>query len=179
LSAVLRGLRHLPPIPIIITQHMPAAFLPVFAEQLGPIIGRPCGEAADGATLQPGCVCVAPGERHLTLERAGAQVLLRLDAGPPENFCRPAVDPMLRSVARAFGPAALVIILTGMGQDGAEGCAAVRAAGGRVLAQDEATSVVWGMPGAVVRRGLADAVVPLEAMASAIMASARASTGRP
>lgn len=171
-SAVLRGLRELAAIPIVITQHMPAPFLPVFAEQLTPIIGRPCSEAKAGAVLQAGQVCVAAGDRHLLVERSGHRILLRLDEGPPENFCRPAVDPMLRSVAKVYGPAALAFVLTGMGQDGAEGCAAIRAAGGRVLAQDEATSIVWGMPGAVVRRGLADAVLPLDAIAPAILAIA-------
>jgi two-component system chemotaxis response regulator CheB len=173
IAAVLRGLRGIETGPVVITQHMPAAFLPVFADQLAPVIGRPCAEAEDGAALRPDRVYVAPGERHLLVERTGSRLLTRLDDGPPENFCRPAVDPMFRSVARAFGPAALAVILTGMGQDGADGCAAIRAAGGRVLAQDESSSIVWGMPGAVVRRGLADAVLTLDGIAPAIVAAVR------
>ena len=111
--------------------------------------------------LRPGHAWIAPGDYHLTVVRDGPQVRVLLNQDPPENSCRPAADVLFRSVARTFGPSALAVVLTGMGQDGLRGCEAIREAGGQVLAQDEATSVVWGMPGFVARAGLADRVLPL------------------
>ena len=116
--------------------------------------------------LERRCVYVAPGDHHMTLKGRGGP--LELNQGPPENFCRPAVDPMLRSVAAAYGPAALAVVLTGMGSDGREGARAIVGAGGSVIAQDEESSVVWGMPGAVTNAGLAAAVVPLNVVGAEI-----------
>lgn len=147
--------------PILLTQHMPATFTALLAEQLARAGERPCAEAKDGETIEAGRCYVAPGGWHMTVGRSGATPVIRLNQDPPENFCRPAVDPMLRSAARVYGAGVLAVILTGMGADGARGCEAVAAAGGRFIAQDEATSVVWGMPGAAAATGLADAVLPI------------------
>ncbi|NBW09998.1 MAG: chemotaxis-specific protein-glutamate methyltransferase CheB [Caulobacteraceae bacterium] len=148
-------------LPILLTQHMPPMFTALLAEQLARAGDRPCREAVDGEPVVPGRAYVAPGGWHMTVERACAGAVIRLDHEPPEHFCRPAVDPLMRSVARTYGASALAVILTGMGSDGAAGCAAVAEAGGRFVVQDEATSVVWGMPGAAARTGRAEAVLPL------------------
>ncbi len=153
-------------IPIILTQHMPAAFTPLLAEQLSRGTGLSCAEAQDGAVLAPGRVHVAPGGRHLTITGGPGGLLARLDDGPAENFCRPSVDPMLRSAAQATAGRMLMLMLTGMGHDGLEGTQALVAAGGAAMAQDEASSVVWGMPGAIARAGLCSAVLPLPALAA-------------
>lgn len=151
--------------PILITQHMPATFTALLAEQLARVADRPCTEGRDGEVVRPGHCYIAPGGYHMVVERHGLEVITRLNQDPPENFCRPAVDPMLRSAARTYGPGVLAVILTGMGADGAEGCRAVANAGGRFIAQDEATSVVWGMPAAAAATGLAEAVLPLNGIA--------------
>ncbi len=175
LTALLRGLGRPLPVPIIAVQHMPAGFTAMLADHLGRLGGPGCSEARDGEALQPGRFYLAPGDRHLLVEgRADGSLVARLSDAPPENFCRPAVDPMLRSLAAACGGAVLAVILTGMGQDGLLGCRAVAAAGGAVLAQDEASSVVWGMPGAVARAGLAQALLPPEGLADQILAAAEA-----
>jgi two-component system, chemotaxis family, protein-glutamate methylesterase/glutaminase len=148
--------------PIFLTQHMPATFTALFAAQLARIVGIEAAEARDGELVAPGRVYVAPGNYHLEVETAGEGKRIRLSQAPPENFCRPSVDPMLRSLASAYGGAVLATMLTGMGQDGLKGAAALVAAGGAVIAQDQATSVIWGMPGAVVAGGLACAVTPLD-----------------
>ena len=156
--------------PILITQHMPAMFTTILAEHLQKQSGRPCAEAVDGTPLVPGQIVLARGDWHMRVESRGAQgAIVRCNQEPPENFCRPAVDPMLRSVAQVFGSRALAVILTGMGSDGLEGGRAVVAAGGTLFAQDEATSVVWGMPGAVASAGLCTAVLPLADLAPAIL----------
>lgn len=156
--------------PILITQHMPAMFTTILAEHLQKQSGRPCSEATDGAPLVPGQIVLARGDWHLRVESRGAQgAVVRCGQEPPENFCRPAVDPMLRSVAQVFGSRALAVILTGMGSDGLDGGRAVIAAGGTLIAQDEASSVVWGMPGAVASAGLCTAVLPLGELAPAIL----------
>ncbi|MGV9006502.1 MAG: protein-glutamate methylesterase/protein-glutamine glutaminase [Brevundimonas sp.] len=147
--------------PILLTQHMPATFTALLAEQLSRIGNRPCAEARDGERILPGHCYVAPGGWHMVVDRDGATPILRLNQEPPENFCRPAVDPMMRTVARVYGSGVLGIILTGMGADGARGCEALAQAGGRFIVQDEATSVVWGMPGAAAATGLADSILPL------------------
>ncbi len=149
-------------VPVLITQHMPATFTTLLAEHLGRASGMECHEARDGEPLRPGTIYVAPGDWHTTVAAEGTGRVIRLNQNPPENFCRPAVDPMLRSLAPIYGARLLTVILTGMGSDGAKGCEAVVAAGGQVVAQDEATSVVWGMPGAVATRGLCSAVLPIE-----------------
>ena len=147
--------------PIVLTQHMPATFTRVLAQHVGLPARRPCSEAEDCCVIAPGRIYVAPGGYHMVAESQGAARRLRLLDTPPENFCRPAVDPMLRSLAETYGARVLTIILTGMGQDGMRGAAAIVAAGGNVAAQDEATSVVWGMPGAAATAGLCCAVLPL------------------
>ena len=162
LFAVLGALRGRIAQPIFVTQHMPATFTTILAEHIGRVSGWPSSEAVDGEKVQPGRVYIAPGDYHMTIDgRSGAERTLRLSKAPAENFCRPSVDPMLRSLAHAYGANLLAVILTGMGQDGLKGGEAVAAAGGTLLAQDEATSVVWGMPGAVALAGLCSAVLPL------------------
>jgi two-component system chemotaxis response regulator CheB len=165
LVRVLEGLKGCVRQPILITQHMPATFTALLAEQLARAGDRPCSEAKQGEPVLPGRCYVAPGGWHMVVERTATGHAISLNQDPPENFCRPAVDPMLRSVAAAYGASALAVILTGMGADGAKGCSAVSAAGGRFVVQDEATSVVWGMPGAAAATGLADATLPLEEIA--------------
>ncbi len=148
-------------VPVIITQHMPPAFTPLLAEHIDKLGVLPCREAREGSRLIPGHILLAPGDFHLVVRRDGAGMAVQLSQAPAENFCRPSVDPMLRSAAAAADGRVLVVILTGMGADGMEGTRAVVDKGGAALAQDEATSVVWGMPGAVARAGLAHAVLPL------------------
>jgi len=164
-------------VPVTIVQHMPAGFTTMLADHLDRLGRLRCAEARDGETLAAGRIYLAPGDRHLLIEAQGQGFVARLSDAAPENFCRPAVDPMLRSLARACGPRLLAVILTGMGQDGLAGCRAVAAAGGQVLAQDEASSVVWGMPGAVAKAGLAQALLPPEQLADRIGAAAGAVAG--
>jgi two-component system chemotaxis response regulator CheB len=140
---------------------MPATFTTNLAEHLGQTSGMPAAEGRDGEVLVGGRIYVAPGDFHMKVVAEGAQKIIRLTKEPPENFCRPAVDPMLRSVAAVYGRHALAVVLTGMGTDGMRGAQTLVAAGGSVIAQDEATSVVWGMPGAVATAGLCSAVLPL------------------
>jgi two-component system chemotaxis response regulator CheB len=148
-------------LPVFVTQHMPATFTTILAEHLGQASGMPAAEAKDGEMVMPGRIYVAPGDFHMTVQLEAGRKVLRLDKNPPENFCRPAVDPMLRSLAKAYNGRVLTVILTGMGQDGLKGGTDLAAAGGVIAAQDEATSVVWGMPGAVSSAGLCSAVLPL------------------
>ena len=122
----------------------------------------PCAEAKDGEAINAGQIYLAPGDYHMVVESDGASNVIRLNQDPPENFCRPAVDPMLRSMAQVYGAGLLTIILTGMGSDGQKGATEVVESGGTVIAQDEATSVVWGMPGAVATSGLCSAVLPIQ-----------------
>jgi two-component system chemotaxis response regulator CheB len=147
--------------PILITQHMPATFTTILAEHLTRVSNRPCAEAKDGEPIEAGRIYVAPGDFHMVVEGGAGKRVLRLLKTPPENFCRPAVDPMLRSLAESYGRRVLVAILTGMGYDGQKGGEKIIQAGGTVIAQDEASSVVWGMPGAVATAGLCTAVLPI------------------
>ena len=150
-------------VPLFIVQHMPPAFMPTMAAMLARSSGLPCAEATHGDLAEPGRIYLAPGDRHMEVRRTGAGRLeVRLSDAPPENFCRPAVDPLFRSAAKALGARALGLVLTGMGRDGLAGAQAITAADGTVFAQDEATSVVWGMPKAVVEAGVAREVLPLE-----------------
>lgn len=149
-------------VPVLITQHMPATFTTILAEHLGQTSGMPSAEARDGEVIVGGRIYVAPGDFHMTVALEGTNKVIRLTKEPPENFCRPAVDTMLRSIATVYGRGALAVILTGMGADGMRGGQALTAAGGTVIAQDEATSVVWGMPGAVAAAGICSAVLPLQ-----------------
>ncbi len=157
------------PVPIVVVQHMPPIFTKHLADRLnGNGELRVC-EARSGDLLEPGCVYIAPGDFHMTVKRNGPQVHVETNQSHPENSCRPAVDVLFRSVAQVYGRNALGLILTGMGQDGLRGCEAIADAGGRIWAQDEATSVVWGMPGAVIQNGLAENVLSLDAVASELM----------
>jgi two-component system chemotaxis response regulator CheB len=155
--------------PILITQHMPATFTTILAEHISRVSGWEAREAQDNEVIRSGRVYVAPGDFHMMVEARGADKILKLSKAPPENFCRPAVDPMLRSIAAAYGRRVVTCILTGMGSDGLKGGQAVIAAGGTVIAQDEASSVVWGMPGAVASAGICSAVLPLPDIAPWIM----------
>ncbi len=148
--------------PILITQHMPPVFTRQLAARLGALSGLEVREATGGEALTPGSVWIAPGDFHLVVRRDGPNVRLAVHQGPPENSCRPAVDVLFRSAAEVYGGRTLAVVLTGMGQDGLRGCQRIREAGGQVVAQDEVSSVVWGMPGFVARAGLANAVVPLD-----------------
>jgi two-component system chemotaxis response regulator CheB len=161
------------PLPVLITQHMPAAFIPILAEHITRTGGLACAEAKDGERIVPGHAYLAPGDRHMLVGGSRHAPEVALSAGPPENFCRPAVDPMLHSAAAVMAGQVLVVILTGMGHDGLEGSRAVASRGGAVIAQDEASSVVWGMPGAVAQAGIAAAVVPLAEMARQILSMIR------
>jgi two-component system chemotaxis response regulator CheB len=159
--------------PIIITQHMPPTFTTILAEHLKRATGVPCAEAVSGESLVGGRIYVAPGDHHLLVEQGPGGARLRLSRDPAENFCRPSVDPMLRSVARCYGRRGLAVILTGMGSDGLSGCRELVAAGGAVIAQDQATSVVWGMPGAVAMAGVCCAVEPVSRIAAWVAAVAK------
>jgi two-component system, chemotaxis family, protein-glutamate methylesterase/glutaminase len=147
--------------PILITQHMPPTFTTVLAEHLTRISGRRVQEGEDGEAVTAGHIYVAPGGRHMRVARANGGPVIALGDDPPVNFCRPAVDPLLASAAEVWGSGTLALVLTGMGTDGTAGAAQVAAAGGSVIAQDEATSVVWGMPRSVAQAGLCSAVLPL------------------
>lgn len=147
--------------PVFITQHMPPTFTTILAEHLAQASGMPSAEAKDGERVAPGRIYVAPGDFHMTVQIENGHKVIRLNKNPPENFCRPAVDPMLRSIAKAYGGKVLMVMLTGMGHDGLKGSQDLVGAGGLVIAQDEGTSVVWGMPGAVANAGLCSAVLPL------------------
>jgi len=148
--------------PILITQHMPATFTTILAEHITRQCGIPCTEAKEGEAIVGGRAYVAPGDFHMLVVQKNGVNCLTLTKDPPENFCRPAVDPMLRSIVRAYGRRVLVTILTGMGHDGQRGSENVVQTGGSVIGQDEASSVVWGMPGAVATAGLCSAVLPLK-----------------
>ena len=177
LASFLRALVPAPPVPVVIVQHMPAGFTTMLADHLNRVGPLQVAEAKDGEALRAGHAYLAPGDRHLLIERTPAGPVARLRDDPPEHFCRPAVDPMLRSAIKAFDGRVLAVILTGMGQDGLAGCRALAAAGGTVLAQDEASSVVWGMPGAVARAGIARELLPPERLAARVAAIA-AEAGR-
>lgn len=155
--------------PILITQHMPATFTTILAEHISRVSGWEAREGQDGEIIKGGRVYIAPGDFHMVVETKGTDKVIRLNKNPPENFCRPAVDPMLRSIAAAYGKRVLACILTGMGSDGLKGGQAVVASGGTMIAQDEGTSVVWGMPGAVATAGICSAVMPLPEIAPWIL----------
>jgi len=176
LLKVLEGLRGDVETSVLITQHMPATFTRILAEHISNGTGTPCTEGQNGEILKPGHIYLAPGGYHMLVEKAEGAAAIKLTQDPPENFCRPAVDPMLRSIVGVYGGAVLVVILTGMGDDGKSGAEAVVHAGGTIMAQDEATSVVWGMPGAVATAGLCSVVAPLSDIASHVK---RVMKGRP
>jgi len=165
LFAFFRALETPLPVPIIVTQHMPPLFTRSLAEHINRLGNRSCQEAAEGDILLPDHILIAPGDRHLTVRSSEQGLRVRITDDPQENSCRPSVDPMLRSASAACGGRILTVILTGMGQDGLRGSETVLEDGGCILAQDEASSVVWGMPGAVARAGLCHAVLPIEELA--------------
>jgi two-component system chemotaxis response regulator CheB len=156
-------------LPILIVQHMPPLFTRFLAERLQATSSLKVEEAADGALVEAGKILIAPGDYHMRVTRHGTRPAVSLDQGPLENSCRPSVDVLFRSVETVYGGDAIGVVLTGMGYDGMRGAAVMKAAGASIIAQDEATSVVWGMPGAVVKEGLADAVVPLDGVLPAIL----------
>jgi two-component system chemotaxis response regulator CheB len=168
LHALASFLRGLPPefrAPILITQHLPPVFMTYFAAQLQDLAKRPAHVAIDGAPLVPGHMFIAPGTAHLGLHRVGGGVRIRLDDTPAESRCLPSVDPMFEAVAGTFGAHGVGVVLTGMGRDGTIGAGAMVKAGAEILAQDAATSVVWGMPGSVAQAGLASAILSPERLA--------------
>jgi len=165
LLTVLGNLKASVQCPIVIAQHMPATFTTVLAEHIARASGRACVEAKDGMEVLVGHILLAPGDYHLQLAREADRVVARLSQSAPENFCRPSVDPLFRSVAQLYGADACALVLTGMGSDGCNGARAIAAAGAPVIAQDEATSVVWGMPGAVANAGICSAILPLPMIA--------------
>ena len=155
-------------IPLFITQHMPPMFTTILAKQISETTSWPCVEAVSGDIARPGHAYLAPGDYHLTLSGTAAAPRMELNQNPPENFCRPAVDPMVRSLADIYGRGLLLLILTGMGTDGAKGAEVVADKGGTIWAQDEATSVVWGMPGAAAATGVCNQILPLPLIASTL-----------
>lgn len=179
LSTVLSALPGDLPVPVVIVQHMPPVFTRQFADRLNGKVALQVAEATAGMPVRPGLAVIAPGDHHLRFRGAvrTGQVVSTLDQGTPENYCRPAVDVMMRSVVDTWGGNVLAVVLTGMGSDGARGCAEIAAAGGSLLVQDEATSVVWGMPGAVVAAGLSPSVLPLHQIGPAIVERVRAGRG--
>jgi two-component system chemotaxis response regulator CheB len=169
LSQIFARLHPSLPVPVLITQHMPPIFTKLLAERLTSTTPFTVHEARDGDVLVPGQAWLAPGDHHLSLHRVGTEVRIRLTGEPPENSCRPAVDVMFRAVASVYGARALGVILTGMGQDGLRGCQELHDLGAEIVVQDQATSVVWGMPGLVARAGLASAVVPVGRVADEVI----------
>lgn len=155
-------------VPIVITQHMPATFTAILAENLGKAAGLPSAEGKDGEVLKPGHIYVAPGGKHMKVKSAPEGAVIQLDDGPPVNYCKPAVDIMFDSVAATYGPAVLAAVLTGMGSDGGKGAVTIADAGGSVVAQDQESSVVWGMPQAVVQEKACAAVLPLDALSATL-----------
>ena len=164
--------------PVFITQHMPPTFTRILAEQLTRTSGASAHEAEDGEKVSPGRIYVAPGDRHMLVKKSPNGPVIQLHDGPQVNFCRPAVDPMLQSLIGVYGADLLVAILTGMGRDGAAGALAVKNAGGHVLAQDQATSVVWGMPGAVANAGAADSILPISDIGATLASLAKGGPGQ-
>lgn len=172
-NALAEVLSHLPPrltVPVVIAQHMPPVFTRMLAERLDSICALAVREGEDGVPLQPGTVWLAPGDHHMRIEQRGGCPLLRLDQAAPINFCRPAVDPLLQSAGDCYGADVLALILTGMGRDGLQGCRQLHALGAAIYVQDEASSVVWGMPGTVAQAGLAQRILPLADIGPALVA---------
>ena len=169
LSKVVPALPPSLPVPILLVQHMPPVFTAQFAQRLDRLSALRVVEAVDGTPLVPGTVHIAPGDHHLVVRAGPRGLSTSLNKAAPENFCRPSVDPLFRSAVSAFDGAVLAVVLTGMGSDGRAGAADIRAAGGTVVVQDQSTSVVWGMPGAIAQAGLADEIVPLAGVAETIV----------
>jgi two-component system chemotaxis response regulator CheB len=162
--------------PVMIVQHMPPMFTTILAEHLAKLSRAPVCEAKDGMPIRPGSIYIAPGDFHMRLQRRHGALVAALDQGPQENFCRPAVDPLFRSAAEILGPNVVAAVLTGMGADGRRGAEAIVERGGLVVAQDEQSSVVWGMPGAVASAGLASAIKPIDDVGPTLLAYAEGRT---
>lgn len=163
-------------VPIFIVQHMPPSFTALLAARLSAAGVMTVKEAEEGEIAVAGTAYIAPGGFHMTLEKSGTKTIMHLNTEPPENSCRPAVDVLFRAAAEVYGGGVLAVMLTGMGYDGLKGSQVISAKGGQIIAQDEATSVVWGMPGAVVQAGLANAVLPIEKMSEEIVFRSRKMT---
>ncbi len=155
-------------IPVVVVLHMPANFTDVVVDQIARATGMPTHAPTNGERLMPGCIYIAPGGAHLKALRLGDVHILAFSDTAPENFCKPSVDVLFRSAADSFGPGVLGLVLTGMGVDGLAGARRIVDAGGSVAVQDEATSAVWGMPGAIAREGLASAIAPIERLADIV-----------
>jgi two-component system chemotaxis response regulator CheB len=164
-------------VPVLMVQHMPPVFTALLAERLDTKSRLQVREAQGGETIGPGQLWIAPGDRHLEIVQHGATVRTALTDDPPENSCRPAVDVLFRSAVAVYGGNILALVLTGMGQDGLRGCEQIAAAGGRIVIQDETTSVVWGMPGAIARAGLAHCILPADRLAAEINKTVAAPVG--
>ena len=161
------------PVPVLIVQHMPPLFTRFLADRLNASSYIRVGEAVSGHEIMKGQAWLAPGDYHMSVFRDGTRMRIKTHQAPPENSCRPSVDVLFRSVAETYGAGAMAVVMTGMGQDGLAGCEHVRTNGGYVLAQDEASSVVWGMPGFVAKAGLADQVLPLRELGPEIVRRVR------
>ena len=157
------------PYPVLIVQHMPPLFTRLLAERLQRLTELKVEEASDGCAVEAGKILIAPGGLHMRVDRSGGRTLVTLEETPPRNSCRPSVDVLFESVNTVYGKSTVAAVLTGMGQDGLRGAEVLKASGAYVLAQDEASSVVWGMPGFIVRAGIADAVVPLDGIVPEIL----------
>jgi two-component system chemotaxis response regulator CheB len=157
------------PVPVVIAQHMPPIFTSLLATRLSAKSSLPVQECVSGQMLMAGQVVIAPGNFHMVVSQENGAAVLRTHQGPRENFCRPSVDVLFHSIARLYGARALAVMLTGMGQDGLKGCEALHGLGARIYVQDEASSVVWGMPGLVARAGFADKVLPLDHIGAEII----------
>ncbi|MGP0019987.1 MAG: protein-glutamate methylesterase/protein-glutamine glutaminase [Candidatus Sulfotelmatobacter sp.] len=171
-DALARVLSSLPanfPVPVVIAQHMPSSFTSLLASRLSAKSALPVRECVSGEPLRSGRVVIAPGDFHMVLSQDDGRLLLKTHQGPKENFCRPSVDVLFHSIARVFGARALAVVLTGMGQDGLKGCETLHGLGAQIYVQDEASSVVWGMPGLVARSGLADKILPLNRIGAEIV----------
>jgi len=166
-------------VPIVLVQHMPPLFTAMLAERLTKLSPVICHEGAEGQVVERGHAYIAPGGRHMEVQRSGTRTILHLHDGTPENSCRPAVDVLFRSVAAIFGGSVLGVVMTGMGQDGLRGCEILREKGGHIVVQDEATSVVWGMPGFVAKAGYANKILPLNQLAGEITRRVRESRAVP
>lgn len=170
LCRVLPGIPRDFPVPIVMVQHMPAVFTKLLADRLTAKANLPVKEAQGGEKVQPGTIWLAPGGKHLSINSSRDGLFLRTDdRTPPRNYCRPSVDVLFESAVKIAGPSTLAVMLTGMGSDGLESCEQIRKQGGQIVAQDQQTSIVWGMPGAVTRAGLADAVKPVNEIAQEIV----------
>jgi two-component system chemotaxis response regulator CheB len=157
-------------VPVLITQHMPPTFTTILAEHIARATGKPASEAAEGESVVPGHIYIAPGGRHMRVVGRPGGTAIALDEGPLINYCRPAVDPLFSTAVKIWGSSTMALILTGMGADGTQGAAEIVGGGGSVIAQDEASSVVWGMPGSAAQAGYCSAVLPLPEMATKVEA---------